>query len=213
MRTKNGFLNSTTITLATARQSAEILRALAKYGMNEAQIKQIETLLNTVQQLDDHYHDVAAEAKIATQTLKNVRTQTQKIYVEHVVLSRIALKEQPELQEKMELNGMRQKRLADWLSQVNNFYRHAEAQKETLAQFNVSAENLSEVQKLLTRIKELQTLQRDLKGRMQVISQQRKGAFTTLQRSMTKFFRIARIALEEEPQHLERLGLAVKATV
>ena len=64
------------------------------------------------------------------------------------------------------------------------------------------------MQKLLNRMVELQTLQFQLKGKMQVISEQKKQVFATLRKSMSKFYRIARIALETDPQQMEVAGIS-----
>lgn len=113
----------------------------------------------------------------------------------------------------MKLNGVRKKVLPEWMDQAGSFYRHAMTEKDTLAKFNVTAKELSEMQKLLNRMVEVQALQIELKGRMQVISEQKKQAYATLRKSISKFYQIAKIALDTEPQQLETLGLIVKASV
>ena len=213
MRTsKTDFLHQTTIALTNARRSAEIRRALTKHGAGEFMIKQLETQLRTVQNLENQYDDITAEAKGSTQSLYAVREQGNKLYSEHLVLARVAFKDAPMWLEKMELVGPRQKSLPAWIRQVSSFYRHAPAVKDTLTTYQVPTKEVAEMQKLLARMVELRTLQVDLKGRAQVVSQQKKRAQSTLRRGMARFYQIARIALYEEPQHLEILGLSVKAS-
>lgn len=204
-------MNRLEIALANALQSPDILSALSAHGIGEEQLRLAQTQLLHVQQLEHQYHDAAAEAKAATQSLYNVWDQAQALYGQHVVLGRVALKEQPTLLQKMQLDRPRKKRLAEWMTQANHFYRHAEGLKKTLASFGIPAKELGEMQTLLNRMVEMQELQLQLKGRMQVVSEQKKLAYVTLKRSVSRFFRIARIALEEEPQQLEILGLVVKA--
>ena len=211
MEKKNVFMNRSAIALANALQSPDILSALSAHGIGEEQLRFAQTHLLHVQQLDHQYHDTAAEAKAATQSLHSVWEQAQTLYGQHVVLGRVALKDQPTLLEKMQLDRPRKKRLAEWMTQANHFYRHAEALKKTLTPFGITTKELGEMQKLLTQMVEMQELQLQLKGRMQVVSEQKKLAYATLKRSVSRFFRIARIALDEEPQQLEVLGLVVKA--
>ena len=212
MKRKEVFFHRSALALANAQRSPEILQALAQHGVDQSCIEQLQTQLLEVQQLDQRYYDAAAEAKAATQSLYAVRSQAQLLYGQHVLLGRIALKDQPVLQEKMALHGIRKKGLAEWMTQANSFYRHAPSVKGALAKFNVTTKELNEMQKLLNQMVEIQRLQFQLKGQMQVISEQKKQAYAALQKSISRFFRIARIALEEEPQHLETLGLVVKAT-
>ena len=210
-RTKDIFMNRSAIALANARHSPEILSALGAHGINAEHISHLQSQLLHVQQLDHQYHDAAAEAKAATQSLRTVWDQAQSLYSQHVTLSRVALKDQPVRLEQMDLNGPRAKGMAEWMKQAANYYRHATTMKGTLAKFNITGKELGEMQKLLSQMTELQTIQFQLKGRMQVISEQRKLAYAGLQKSISRFFRIAKIALDEEPQQLEALGLVVKA--
>ena len=106
-------LNRTTIALTNALQSPNILQALTEHGIDERRIKQTQAQLREAQQMDDLYRDASAEAEAATQSLYKVRDQAQKMYSQHVHLSRVALSDNPTLLEKMELNGARKKSLAE----------------------------------------------------------------------------------------------------
>lgn len=211
MQKKSTFHHESTIALTNARRSAEILQALIRHGADKYTIKELEAQLRVMQDLENQYNDTTAEAKGATQSLYAVREQGNKLYVEHVLLARVAFRNEPVWLEKMELVGPRQKSLPAWIRQASSFYRHAPAVKDTLAAFQVPTKEIVEMQKLLARMVELRALQVDLKGRAQVISQQKKRTQTTLRRDMARFYRIARIALDTEPQHLEMIGLSVKA--
>ncbi len=207
------FLNNTTIALTNAQRSSEILNALIQHGADQQTIKQLSAQLQAVNALEQQYDDITAEAKAATHTLNTVRDQGNKMYGQHVLLARVAFKDQPVWLAKMELEGQREKALPAWLKQASSLYRHAPAVQETLTAFQVPTKEVAEMRKLLTQMVELQTLQVDLKGSAQVISEQKKQAYTVLRKGMARFFRIARIAFEAQPQHLEVLGLPVKASV
>lgn len=207
------FIHQASIALTNARRSAEIFQALTKHGADEWLIKQLEAQLRNVEKLENQYNDTTAEAKGTTQSLYAVREQGNKLYAQHVLLARVAFKDQPTWLEKMELVGPREKSLPAWIRQTSSFYRHAPAVKDTLVAFQIPTKEIAEMQKLLNRMMELRTLQVDLKGRAQVISGQKKRAYATLRQDMDRFFRIARIALDAAPQHLEMLGLPVKASV
>lgn len=211
MQKQSTFLHQSTIALTNAQRSADILQALVKHGASEYTIKQLEEQLAVVQDLDNQYDDTTAEAKGATKTLHAVREEGSKLYGQHVLVARVAFRNEPVWLEKMELIGPRQKSLPAWIRQASSFYRHAPAVKNKLTLFQIPAKEITEMNKLLARMVELRILQVDLKGRAQVISQQKKRAQATLRQSMARFYRIARIALDEEPQYLEVLGLSVKA--
>ena len=213
MLKQSTFLHQTSIALTNAQRSAEILQALTKHGADEWLIKQLEKQLRNVEKLENQHNDTVAEAKGTTQSLYAVREQGNKLYAQHVLLARVAFKDQPIWLEKMELVGPREKSLPAWIRQASNFYRHAPTVKDTLVAFQVPTKEIAEMQKLLTQMMELRSLQVDLKGRAQVLSGEKKRAYATLQQDMDRFFRIAKIALDVDPQHLEMLGLPVKASV
>lgn len=213
MQKQSTFLHQSTIALTNSQRSAEILQALTKHGVGKYAIKQLEAQLKVVQNLENQYDDTTAEAKGATKTLHAVREEGSKLYTQHVLVARVAFRNAPVWLEKMELAGPRQKSLPAWIRQASSFYRHAPAVQDTLTQFEIPAKEVAEMNKLLARMVELRTLQVDLKGRAQVISQQKKREQSAMRRSMARFYRIARIALDEEPQFLELIGLSVKAPV
>jgi hypothetical protein len=211
MKRQNEILKRADLALANALRTPEILTALRAYGVDEARIKEIQSQLLSVKEFFRQYREASVEAKAATQALREARDRAQELYSRHVTLGRVALADNPTLLEKMELKGTRKKGLPEWIEQANSFYRHANGQKESLAKYNITDKELNEMQKLLKQLKEMQQLQYQLKARTQVISEQRKKGYDALYRSFSKFIQIARLALDEEPQHLEALGLVVKA--
>lgn len=210
---KDAFLNATAIALTNAQRSEEILAVLIHHGADVRMINQLLAQLKTVQTLDRQYDDTTAEAKAATQTLNKVRAHGNDLYNQHLLAARVAFRNEPMWVEKMELNGTRHRALPKWLKQASKFYHHAPTVQDTLTAFRVPAKEVAEMQKLLTQMLELQTLQVDLKGHAQITSQQKKQAMFTLRQDMARFYRIAKIAFDATPQHLEVLGLSVKASV
>ncbi len=210
---KDAFLNATAIALTNAQRTEEILAALIHHGADVRMIKHLQAQLKAVKTLDQQFDDTRAEAKTATHTLNTVRDHGNNLYGQHLMAARLAFRNEPMWIEKMELIGTRQRALPKWLKQVSKFYHHAPAVQDTLTAFRVPAKEVAEMQKLLTQMEELQTLQVDLKGHAQIISAQKKQALATLRQDMARFYRIAKITFDAAPQHLEVLGLSVKASV
>ena len=209
MQKQNTFPRQTTI----VQHADEVRLALAKHGAHEYTIRQVEAQLSVAQDLEDQHADTIAEAEEATQSLHAVHNESNKLYDQHVLLAREAFKDNPVWLEKMELVGPRPKSLPAWIRQASSFYRHAPAVQDILAAHQIPAQEVAEMQKLLTQMIALRALQVDLKGRAQVISRQKKRANTALRREMAQFYRFACITHDKEPPHLKRLGLIVKASV
>ena len=70
---------------------------------------------------------------------------------------------------------------------------------------------LNEARKLVEHVETLDILRQQTKSQLQILTQQKQEALAELEQWMRRFYRIARIALEDQPQQLEALGLVVKA--
>lgn len=191
------------------RQEAEIMKRMNQHGCDAKFINEGEKGCQQVQSLGEQQEDAHRKAKEATQTLWDTRQYIHDRYMLHLKLSRVALKDDAAAAEKLGFKGIRKTRLNEWLRQTNQFYRHALEYAETLEKYNIPRHELEESKTLLGQLIELSALQQKAQSQAQLLTQKKQESLTQLERWYRRLIRVAHIALEDEPQQLEALGVVV----
>ncbi|MDA3822889.1 MAG: hypothetical protein PF450_09820 [Bacteroidales bacterium] len=120
----------------------------------------------------------------------------------------------PQTAERLAVLGAVPTNYVKWMGKVKKFYTEADSDPEIqnkLATLKISAEDISNGLEL---IKELELDYANLmkvRGEKQALTKAKAKAFEQLQDWMSKFYTLARISLEEDPQLLEVLGKRVKS--
>lgn len=197
--------------IRAALQDNDILRQLAKLGYDAKMLREGEKLGNAFGELMQKHEEAQRGAKAATRNLHSAQQELQHTYMRHLSQSRIIFKDQPEFREELRLDGPRKKSLDKWLKQCKDFYYHAPAHLDVLEKYNISGSEITAMQTLLGEIINLYTQQKQAHGKAQVLTQQKQEMAVVVEQWYRKFIRVARIALDEQPQQLEILGVVVKA--
>ena len=151
------------------------------------------------------------EAVSATAALHDARDAAHTTYMQHVKVARVALTD-PGLQRDLGLDGPREKALLGWLDQARNFYRSALAKPDVvtaLTPFGMDAITLQAGADAVDAVYTVRNAREDESGEAQTSTEQRDAALAAMDRWMGDFLRVARVAFEDEPQQLERLGVQV----
>jgi len=146
----------------------------------------------------------------ATADLQLSKANANKTYMRHVKLARVALRNDRGAYEALQLAGGRKQSTSGWIQQSKIFYANALASADILAKLSVltmTAEALTAGQILVTEVEAKLSIQLKEKGEAQAATQARDAAFDDLQDWMSDFVAIARIALENDSQLLEMLGI------
>ena len=99
--------------------------------------------------------------------------------------------------------------MRDILAQAETFYTQIPV--PMMEKYHVPRKELNEATKMVTKVRELQALQRHTQAQVQSLTQQRLQAIESLQTWMRRFMTVAKVALEEQPQQLEALNQTVVA--
>lgn len=129
-----------------------------------------------------------------------------------VRLCRTLYRDDPVNYHALGLAGNRKKGFAAKVAQMRLFYTTALANPEiltTLARYGFSESQLQTDLGLVAALESARSQREVESGTVQDATQSKAQAITALERWMREFVTIARLALEENPQRLEMLGLAV----
>ncbi len=197
-----------------AIQNAQNIEAvsslLADYGYDQAALQAGMDLYTTADDLHQRQKQEYGEQFAATDALNLARVTANKAYIRHVKLARVALKGDRGAEESLQLSGNRKQSLSGWLQQAKTFYTNAlgsAAIQAKLSTLTMTPEALTAAQALVLNVESKLSAQLKEKGEAQSATEARDKAFDELQYWMSSFVEVARIALEDEPQLLEVLGI------
>ena len=128
----------------------------------------------------------------------------------HIKVSRVAFENDRAAYHKLDLGGKRKVSLSGWLAQSKQFYINALADSNVLAElaeFCITQTKLEAGQQLVNETEAANADQKKEKGEAQQATIDRDEAIDNLEGWMSDFIAIARIALEDKPQLLEKLGI------
>jgi len=197
-----------------ALNSEEIIIRMERYGYTSERITE-EGLnrLDNVHQLFALQRKEYGEQHDANAVSTDLQNETRSAYMDHVRLSRIALKNFPGALHSISATGSRKRSVAGFLKEARTFYLNMLDQPrllEAMERFNITAE---ELQAGLDRVdkaeKSYQVFLKE-KGEAQDSTIVRDEAFDELYNWYSEFRAVARIALADRPQLLEKMGIIVK---
>ena len=195
--------------LGNAQSTPEILALLSSFNYDEAKLQEGQALFKTLDQQNSAQLRLYAQQKEATAAFSAARGAANKTYTRHIKISRALLSEESERLARLGLQGKRAQAFGAWLEQARQFYREGLADdglQTALAEGGLSQEVLGSGQTQVETAAQANSAQESAKGMAQQSTQDRNAAATTFDQWMRKFWKIAEVALSDQPQWMERLG-------
>ncbi len=202
------------LAISNALSDEQVKTYLAEYGYDDTRLNEGKALYDTVQELQQKQTREYGEQYEATDALNAKRAEASAVYMNHVKIARVALQENRGAFQKLNINGKRKASLSGWLAQATQFYINATTDADIIAamgKFNVTEQKLLAAKQLIEETVSLNAAQEKEKGEAQQATVERDEALDALEFWLSDFFAIARIALEEKPQLLEKLGIVEKS--
>ena len=181
-----------------------------EYGYTEEKLREGEALYKIADERNRIQKKEYGDQFEATAELKLAKANAGKDYIRHLKVARIALGGDPGAANALQLSGERKKSLSGWISQAKAFYANGldDAKvMEAMGKFNITKEKMEAAQKLVLDCEVKYNKQLKEKGEAQTATKDRDKSLDELDAWMGEFTGIARIALEENPQYLEMLGI------
>lgn len=211
---KNNTIDAQLLTAQTAIDNAlandAIKSALALFGYDETKLNAGKSLSEDALALHAQQKREYGEQFTATDALDAALTTANTTYMRHVKVARVALKNERGASQALRLDGRRRKTYSGWLEQANVFYTNAQSDaniQAKLASFGMDAAALQAAQQLVKDVEAKLAAQLKEKGEAQAATQERDSVLEDLLDWMSDFRAIARVALEDQPQLLEILGI------
>lgn len=192
---------------------SKVLNAVSLMGYPEVKLNEgagllveattlVETQGKEYGELDEAQADFDTERKAANRT-----------YMDMVRICRVAFKNDVKAMSTLELNGRRARTISGWLKQTLGFYRAILASSEWKAALAVYGQTEEKITTQVATIEGVATASETVKkekGDAQNATQERDEKIEELVDWVGDYEVIARIALADKPQLLEKLGIVVK---
>lgn len=193
------------------KSSEEMQKHFATYGFPLRRIKEGETHLKAAREYQRLREDLAETQHDANQQWKADFQQAKRTYQEFTTLVRMAYRDEPDVLRKLRIDQPAPSTQQEWLDQARFFYTKVPAYNTPLEQrFSLTpevwAQALVEIHALISAKHE--RLQH--KAHAQRATQQRDQVLAELTDWVKELKYIARVALKEDPQLQEALGMVVK---
>ncbi|MEL6492997.1 MAG: hypothetical protein AAFQ95_23855 [Cyanobacteria bacterium J06621_3] len=203
-------LHQATITIENALNNPDILSHLSEFGYTAPRIRAGRALYKAVAAAQLTQQAAQGEQITATAALNAAWKAAKESYTPHLKIARIAFKGRVGIATELALTGRRKKDLASWLAQTSQFYTNALANEQTLmglAQYGITDQKLKAAQAKVTDLTAASALQKKRKGEAKSATEKRDQCLAELRGWLSDFRTVAKIALAEDLQRLESLGI------
>lgn len=215
-RSIDTLLSEAQLAIDNALNNPQILKYLGDFGYTTTRIQQGKKLY-TVAAAAQLTQQAEAGGQISATTVVNDAWETaKKSYSRLLKVARVAFKRNSGVAVQLDLGGTRKKSLFGWLAQANQFYKNALSDQAVLVElkeFGITEQKLKAGLAELAVIEKANLVQEKEKGEAQAATQKRDRALDELQDWLSDYLAIAKVALEEDPQLLEGLGVLQRSPV
>ncbi|MGC1378730.1 MAG: hypothetical protein WA821_21035 [Anaerolineales bacterium] len=207
------YLLGATVAIDNVSASPEVQALLAEVGYDAARLAAGKALLTRASALNSQRGSEKGDQVNATSAKDAAWQQADDVYIKQVKLARIAVKK-PGDRGKLMLEGDRKRKFAGWVEQASAFYEHA-FEPDILAQLgtvNLGQAKLQDGKALTDAVIAAHMAQATAIGDKENATDERDQAFDDLAAWMSDYLAAARIALEDHPQWMEKLGVLARTT-
>ena len=189
--------------------SPEILAAVTPFGSDLAALQAANELYKECMELVAIQKDEYGEQHEATAVLQALWDSANRTYMNTRKISRIALRDRPKAQATLGLNVKPKRSIGGWMEQTAVFYSNMLRNPDfitAMAAYGYDQAKLEAEAALMQEVVAANGVQEDERGDAQEATKTRDAKLDELDQWLADYKVIARIALQDTPQQLEKLG-------
>ncbi len=213
-QSESKFLERARVALTNAKSHQKINPLLAEYSMDEARIDLGWEKYNKAKESWEYNQQENAEAKIASNSYKKEYEDIETIFKIHREKTLTYFKKQFELLIRLGLEGPFPTGYREFFDKSKRFYQTIKDNSEIQEKLSLIKVSSDVVHDCLLKHASLLAKRADYEkesGESQEATQSKNAAMLELKDWMEDFDNIAKVALYEEPQLLEALGIFVRS--
>ncbi|TCO09346.1 hypothetical protein EV194_103259 [Natronoflexus pectinivorans] len=194
--------------IGNSLNETRIVEATGRFGYDETRIKEGEMFYRKVKQFNDAQEKVIQDKIKAHEERKKLHNLVRKQYMKMLQIARIAFDKDIIISKALQLEGPRETKLDDWMNQVSVFGNRLLGEERwisVLKKYGISKKDvatlLSDLDKLRAKALECEKLKNESKNQTAV----KRKKVKELQEWVSDYLKIAKIALDEQPELFRRL--------
>lgn len=202
------------VAFENAQAQSAISATLAEFGYDATTIASGQALLTAATDAYNLNKTEDDETTAAYAAFTNKKDEVAATYSLHRKKAKVLFRKDALTADKLMITGSLSQTYIKWLENVKKFYAVATvdtAIQTKLATLKVSAEDLTAANTAVTELESARATYLREKGESQDATKAKDAAMSQLEDWMVEFYAVARIALEDNPQLLEALGLLVRS--
>ncbi len=202
------FVNKVDEVLGQSLSDQGLVSSMSSFGYGLKEMEQGRELLEAVRQIDQEQVAAQDRRKELNKERGQLQKDLQKRYMRIVKLGRIVFDENELPRKTLGLDGPREKQFDEWYRQVYMFCKNLIAEQnwlKSLNGFGVKKTDLENILDDLEKLEELNTRFEHAKNLSKEMTRKKKKKVMVLQNWLSDYLKIARLALEEKPQLLNKL--------
>ncbi|WP_439182237.1 hypothetical protein [Carboxylicivirga taeanensis] len=213
-KSESKFLEQSRTAITNAETNPIIKAALADYGLGEEEVGVGRELFNSTQSVWDANMKENAESTEASLDYTTSYNELQALFKVHRDKTLIYFKNRPELLVKLGVNGRFPRKYNDFFDKVRLFYSAIKMDPSLQGELNKIKLTPDVVDKCLALLQQLLAKRSHFDKELaesQDMTKNKNAALLALKEWMDDFYAIAKVALYDQPQILEALGVFVRS--
>lgn len=191
----------------------EIRNAVGEFGYSEKKLAEGKRLYEDLDAIASEHNRKIGEKSTLHIAKQNKQKAVNRLYMKYLKIARIAFVDNVEAKNALLLDGVRERTYKKWYFQVHVFCSNLLENKEFLPfmeSYGVSVTHIQDLKKQLNELSELTDKSMKLTGMVRMLTQKKQKQTLEVQNWVSDYIKIARIALEDAPQNLQKIGINVR---
>ena len=204
------YLSAAQIIINNTLTDLDLMAALSQFGYGEDKIQAGRVLFEQVETLDHRQSIEYGLQYAATEEVKKKWATAKKAYMRTLKVARIALAGNLKAESALLLRGRRKVGLAEWLDQATTFYTNLLHDSDLLgqmAEYGYNTAKLEAEADLVQAVVAARVTQKQKKGSARQATDHRNAKLAELAAWLSDFRAILRLATEDNPTWLKKLGM------
>ena len=213
-RTEAQILQRYGVLFENVKKDTVLAAELAEYGYDAAAIAQGEALYNTLIEKYDANKTETAQETTAYAVFSNAFETTLNTYKTDRKKAKIVFKNQPDVLKNLQLNKSLIERNATMIDAMRLFYEMLQNNAEwvnALQRLKITTDHVNQQLANVTNVQTVYATYVQEKGESQQATQDKNKAFDEVNKWVSEFYSVAKIALEDQPQLLESIAKWVRS--
>ena len=208
-------LTAAQIAIDNSLSDDEIQARVAEYGYPVAKLTAGKTLYTAALNAVGNAESAAGAQKLATDHVESAEQIARDAFQALAKVCRAAFSDEPAQLTALQLDGKTPRSTAAFLTTANILFQNALGTPEiqtTLAEYGYTAQKLQTECAKITSFSQANESQEAAKGAAQQATVVQNNALAELDDWMARYIKIAQVALRDEPQLLEKLGILSRSS-